>query len=224
MNGKNVIGMAAILLAAQMAVGISFACIGDECDGCNRLDFYNQVNTSDGWVQIYQEGTKDVSFTNNLEVRNGGIDFSQNVKSDQWELTNKAYLEGRKVTFQGVTIGAQECTDCDAGEIKFNQQIVVEGNYDPWAYQKLEQHCDGTVLEQKVDIQPGGWMYLNQSGWGCAYCGQGFLAQEGMAHGRDMIAWQAGTVDGSTGYNEVKSTNWANNWLTFDQVVSFNME
>jgi len=223
MNGKNVIGMAAILLAAQMAVGISFACIGDECDGCNRLDFYNYVNTSNADVTVYQVGTKDVSFTNNIEVRSGSLDFTQNVKSDQWELTNLAYLEGTRVTFQGVTIGAQECTDCDAGEIKFNQHIEVDGYLDPWAYQKLEQHCDGTVLEQKVEIQPGGWMRVNQSGWGCAYCGQGFLAQDGWLHspmGGNNIAWQAGKVDGSTGYNEV-SAEW---WLNFNQIVSFNME
>jgi hypothetical protein len=241
MNGKKIFGIAAILLVMQVFLGMSLACNTDcnnncnndcnttchtkqntTCPDCNQLDFYNYVNTSNANVQVYQEGSKDVSFTNNMEVRNGSIDFTQFVNSGEWKLTNKAYLEGTRVTFQGVTIGAEDCTNCSNGEIKFNQHIEVDGYLDPWAYQKIENAAGTTILEQEVNITPGGWMRVNQSGYACADCEKGFLAQDGWLHspiGGNNMAWQAGLVDGNRGYNEVNA-EW---WLNFNQVVSFNM-
>jgi hypothetical protein len=104
---------------------------------------------------------------------------------------------------------------------------------DPWAYQKLEHIATGTVLEQKVNLEPtadwsdnidqGESMYINQSGYGCAYCGKGFLAQSGIMYGDNVTAWQAGLIDGNTGYSEISQKN-TPDWVKFSQIASFNME
>ncbi|MBN2094439.1 MAG: hypothetical protein JW727_00170, partial [Candidatus Aenigmarchaeota archaeon] len=184
----------------------------------------NYVNASNSNVVVYQSGVKDVSFTNNLEVRNGAIDFAQQVNSGSWGLTNNAYLEGTRVTFQGVTVGAVDCATSSCGEIQFNQHLEVDGFLDPWAYQRLEK-SDGTkILEQRIDVLPGGWLRVDQSGYAGTDNGlsKGFLAQSGWLHspiGGNNIAWQAGSVDGNWGYNEVQA-EW---WLNFNQIVSFGM-
>ncbi|MGC9310642.1 MAG: hypothetical protein ACP5E4_02865, partial [Candidatus Aenigmatarchaeota archaeon] len=202
MNGKRILELAAVALMVQMALGVSMAFDGNDC---NMLNFYNYINSSNSNVVVYQNGVKDVTFTNNIEVRHGSLDFAQYVSGKGWTFTNEAYLEGKKVTFQGVTLGAVDCSDKTCGEIQFNQHIEVDGEYDPWIQQKFENYDGSTILEQGLEVLPGGWLRVDQAGYVGTDNGvsQGFLSQAGKMHGRDIMAWQAGLVDGNWGYSSV---------------------
>jgi hypothetical protein len=241
---KETVYLAVFVVAIQMTLGMALACNGcPGCPGCNQLDFYTNVDAS-GMVHVVQEGKKDVTFTNDLKVTNGGLDFTQIVESGQWKLTNLAFLEGRSVELRGFTQGSVDCEpNCGCeGRIAFYQEIDVVGNpdvvlpppvhYDPWAYQRLEQLRDGTVLEQEVVLLPiadwsdridqGEHMNIVQSGLGCGgNCGDGFLAQSGRMYGDHVTAWQRGFVDGNWGYSEVHQKN-TPDWVNFNQIVSFN--